>query len=497
MRQFYFLIISAFLLSGSVCNAFGQVADSTDVFDRMTDIEKQIRVRSAADEASPAVTVSRDTVIRLYPSARSLSTEKKNPLDSLYRRKPNGTLELPAPSYRIPMNLSFRDTMFINPLYLPLVFNGKMLPEKLSFYPPAEDYRYKGTLIAPQNTFAPMLEDMRFANDVRRQYYLRYPERVKMSAFNFGDMPAVDTEKDVVESFNPFKKLIEVEKTAPLDAPSVETVEIERKYWIRSGEHSLQFSQNYFSKNWYKGGTSNLNINNYHVFRVNYQKKKVKFDNTFEWRLSLFNAPEDTLREYRISDDLIRYYGSLGVDAFLKKWSYSTNLEVKSQLFNNYAVNSSSLLSAFLSPLYVNAGIGMRYQLDKKSEKVRHRRVRWTLDLAPISVNYKSITNKEVDVTRYGIPEGKWSKVELGSTVTSILKYDVTRYVTLDSRFKYFTSYKNILAEFENTLNMSLSNYFSTRIYLHMRFDDGVPKDPSFQYLQINEVLSFGLNYKW
>ncbi len=107
------------------------------------------------------------------------------------------------------------------------------------------------------------------------------------------------------------------------------------------------------------------------MLRANYNKEKVKFNNTLEWRLSVFNAPDDTLRRYRIGNDLIRYYGDFGVDAFMKGWSYSMNVEAKSQLFNSYPPNSDVLRSAFLAPLYVNAGVGLKFNLDKRSEKVR------------------------------------------------------------------------------------------------------------------------------
>jgi hypothetical protein len=59
--------------------------------------------------------------------------------------------------------------------------------------------------------------------------------------------------------------------------------------------------------------------------------------------------PDDTIRKYRIGDDLIRYYGDFGLDAFAKKWSYSTNLDVRSQLFNNFPTNSNTIRSAFLA----------------------------------------------------------------------------------------------------------------------------------------------------
>ena len=35
------------------------------------------------------------------------------------------------------------------------------------------------------------------------------------------------------------------------------------------------------------------------------------------------------------------------------------------------------------------------------------------------------------------------------------------------------------------------------QFFLNLRFDDSVPPDPKFKYLQITQLLSFGLNYKW
>ena len=260
----------------------------------------------------------------------------------------------------------------------------------------------------------------------------------------------------------------------------------------------MQFSQNYFSPNWHTRGASNLNINSYHVFRANYAKEKVKFNNMIEWRLSLFNAPEDTLRSYRIGNDLLRYYGDFGLDVDSKKrWSYSTNLEAKSQILARHVANKTELQSAFLAPLYVNAGIGMKYNLDKPSKSVRHRRFRLAVAISPFSVNYIYVGNSEVDVKRFGIPEGKKYIFDKGSSMTSNMTYDITKYVSWVSRINYFTNYSKVAAEFENTLNMSLSQAFSTKLYLHLRYDDGVPADPDYKYLQVNEVISFGLNFKW
>ena len=464
--------------AANISSVTHQEPDSVELFRHMTDISRQI-------------------AMRLNPAGDSLVY--RNPLDSLYFRKYNGTLQLPDSFYNVDAmrGLTFRDTLFYNPLFLPMVFNGKVLPRDLSFYTPEED-DCRGLLIPPDKTFAPALQHADFIQKVRRDYYRKYPDRIRYSVLNLNSLQRLASDDEIVrETFNPFRELLKAETTYSLEAPGIEGAHIDRKFWVYSGEHSFQFAQNYFSDNWHKGGNNNLNFNSYQALRANYRKEKVRFNNVLEWRLSVFNAPDDSLREYRIGNDLIRYYGDFGVDAFLQGWSYSMNMEAKSQFFNAYPTNSNDLLSAFLSPLYVNAGVGLKFNLDKPSKKVRYRRLKWDLSLSPASINYKFVGNDAVDVKRYGIPEGSRSVLDFGTTITSILRYDITRYITWDSRLTYFTSYSKVLSEFENSLNMALTNAFSTRIYLNVRFDDDVPPDPDLKFWQINQTLSFGLNYKW
>ncbi len=212
-----------------------------------------------------------------------------NHLDSLYSRKENGTLELPLRYYdnNAMDGLTFRDTLFYSPLFLPMIFTGEILPRELSFYPMDED-KDKGLLIPLEKTFAPKLRHYDFVQDVRMNYYKTYPDKVKYTVEIFDTLPRMSGADDVVkETFNPFRELIKTETTYSLDAPGVEVATINRRYWIRNGEHSFQFAQNYFSDNWHRGGTNNLNFNSYQKFTANYNKDKVRFNNTLEWRLSV------------------------------------------------------------------------------------------------------------------------------------------------------------------------------------------------------------------
>lgn len=422
----------------------------------------------------------------------------KTSLDSIYSRRDNGIIQLPQQIESVyTPSLNFKDTMLYNPLFLPIVFSGRIeSPDSASMYLDKKEIN-AGILISSDKTFQPLLEKQAFIDKVRRNYYLENPTLVRYSASSLNGARQTATDTEVREKFNPFKELLSSETSFSLEKPDVEGVKIERLYWKKSGDHSFQLSQNYFSPNWHRGGTSNLNINSYQVFRANYSKDKVRFNNMLEWRLSLYNAPDDSIRDYRIGDDLLRYYGDFGIDAFKKTWSYSTNLEAKTQIFTSHIPNTEELRSAFLAPLYVNAGIGMKYNLDKRSESVRHRRLRLSIDISPLSINYKYVGNSDVNEKRFGIPEGKKSIFDKGSTVTSSMIYDITKYITWNARMKYFTNYSKVETELENTLNMSLSRFFSTRLYLHLRYDDGVPKDEDYGFLQVSEVVSFGLNFKW
>ena len=421
-----------------------------------------------------------------------------NPLDQIFERdRITGVLQLPDTFDRDAMRgLTFNDTLFFNPLFLPVIFQGRILPRDLSFFP-IKDKNSRGVLIPESMTLAPQLATLDFVQNVRRQFYINNPHLITFTADELSELPVISSDEHV-RIFNPLLELVRTESTVELVALTVTGAEIRRRYWQRSGEHSLQFAQNYFSENWHRGGVSNLNINNQHTLRANFRRNNVRFYNTLEWRLTLNSTSTDTLRNFIISNDIVRYSGNFGLEAFRENWAYSTNVTATTPLFNTFPPNSNDIRAAFLSPLIVNAGVGLTYTLNRRIERVRHRRVRLNLELAPLAINYTYVNHPDVSVRRFGIDEGHRSNLEIGSTVNCSMIFDFNRFVTWTSRFHYFTSYSRIITEFDNTLNMALTNAFSTRIQLNMRFDDGVSnRDDRFGLLQVNQMISFGLNYRW
>lgn len=94
-------------------------------------------------------------------------------------------------------------------------------------------------------------------------------------------------------------------------------------FWAISGNGYAQFSQNYISDNWYKGGESTVSLLSGAVLQFNYDdKQKVQFENKIEWKLGFISAPSDTVHQYKTSEDLLRLSSKFGYKA-ITNWYYT------------------------------------------------------------------------------------------------------------------------------------------------------------------------------
>lgn len=282
-------------------------------------------------------------------------------------------------------------------------------------------------------------------------------------------------------------------------AEHINRQEIRIRHWVPAFESSVQLSQNYISNNWYKGGASNLNLYMRTYLGLQYSRNKITWLNELESKLSLYTAEgADKGGRYRISEDLLRLRSNFGLKAS-KRWDYTIDAEARTQLFSTYNANRTVTQSALLSPLTTNVGLGMQYKYSSRSKTIYARRMAYSMNIAPISYTMRVTGRKDIDLARHGLTEAKPYYHRIGSTLRATLQWDFNMDVSWTSRLYFNTSYQNVEAEWENTLVMRLGRYFSTRINVHLRFDDGVAarSDKGWRkHLQINELLSFGFNYK-
>lgn len=287
-------------------------------------------------------------------------------------------------------------------------------------------------------------------------------------------------------------------------------------HWTKKGDASLQFTQGFVSKNWYKGGESNfalLATANYHF---NYKREKFTWDNHLEGKLGFVTTPSDQYHEYMSNTDLLKFTSKVGYEAG-HNWFYTLQAIGQTQWCPGFKSNTQDEFSKFFSPAYLTVSLGMDWKKTKEN-------IDWTVFLGPVAYNLKYVNDPwrdfqgdqhrgRIDGTQFGLMRGEFNAYDLGASAKAGMDWKLCKYLRWTSQAQYFSPLYNVgkkdangkhhgytTIEWENTFDMPLNKYFSTKVYTHLRFDDSVGpqnKGKGWGYFQFTELLSFGLSYNW
>ena len=274
------------------------------------------------------------------------------------------------------------------------------------------------------------------------------------------------------------------------DKPEVTDADIVIKkpnFWTLKSNVSLQFTQYHVSENWYKGGEKNYTMLANAVFEANFNnKRKLQFDNKLEMKLGFQTSESDEEHKFKTTADQIRLTNQLGLKA-IKNWSYTLSLQSWTQFYQGYKKNDTKVYSDFMSPFESIVSLGMDYKLSKKKASL-------SATLSPIAINVKYCDRSAI-VGRFGIEQGKHHKSTFGSTVTVNGNVKFCDAISWSWRYYAFYDYKHLKMEWENTINLRVNKYLSTKLFLYPRFDNSVTKKEGHKsYVQFNEQLSISLN---
>ena len=150
--------------------------------------------------------------------------------------------------------------------------------------------------------------------------------------YNIADMP--EPPKTYVIKPDPKKNKLIIKEFDVKLPKKVKSNDIKTYNWIHQFDASLQFSQAYLSENWYQGGNNNLNMiaNAIYNLKLNQAKHPNKlFELTAQYKLGINSAPDDTLRDYSITEDLFQINAKFGLQA-TKKFYYSMTMQFRTQL---------------------------------------------------------------------------------------------------------------------------------------------------------------------
>lgn len=507
------------------------------LLNKITDIDERLKIFTQKD------TLRGYSAPRIVDINEYISIPKR--LD--YPRGKNGLIIVPSNYEPFYSFTNFRDTMIFNPVMLPVVFDGKVLPRNLDFRRsaiiPKQDSDVvlinEDSIVAPElykkhlaaqghyylidedDTFSSQLAQYSQVQKIRRDFYVSHPEFIHSNALTYDGTGPI-TQMEIVHK-NPFKELVTAGDAVVITTPDIEAFKIKQVHWKFTGEHNLSLSQRAYSYSWNPKTNDNFNVQSYHNFIAQYRKNKIRFDHLIEWRfnfqeVSLSKEEKEKNPDYNsflIGDDLLRTFNTLGLQSSLKNWAYTITLEVKSSVFYKRPQdNRYKKTQGPFSPLDLNFGIGgMEYSLKKESKKERGRGIDLKVNLAPLSFTLKHVGSRQVYANNdHGVryengpkkgEEGyrpRYTMTSFGSTVNANVQYNLNSYTFIRSRLKYDTSYDAVKVESETTVEFRLNRYFATSLYVYMKYDDSIgrgKRNEKWGYFSFNEVLSFGLSYAW
>lgn len=322
-----------------------------------------------------------------------------------------------------------------------------------------------------------------------QQFSASYPWVVKLNLESLPEPP-----KTYVATVDPSTatiKVTEVKVDLAEANKEVSSIHLRRKNWLHSFQGSLQFSQAYNSPNWYQGGNNNLNLIGNFIWNVKLNPAfhpNLLFENTVQYKLAVNSAPDDTLRNYSISEDRFQINTKFGLKAS-HNWYYSVNMQFKTQLLQNHPTNSKALTAAFLSPGELNLGLGMTYNYNSNDKKTS-----FNVSIDPLS--YNMICYRDTRVTAY---TDKKVLNQYGSNIEAKLSWKPVYNITYTSRLYTFTNYEYLQGDWEHTVSFDINRFLTTQIYVHLRYDSSTKKleDSKWHRWQLKEILSFGFAYKF
>ena len=331
--------------------------------------------------------------------------------------------------------------------------------------------------------------------------YLKKPSAVAYSDLNINQEQSVPVVKEDEPIVLPVEKVddilnneLEVKQAKDIDDNIVDIgLKVEKpNFWKFTGKASLQFTQNYFSDNWYKGGNNNQNLLASLILQANYDdQKRLSWENKLEMRLGFMTTPSDTCHKFLTSNDKLNLYSKLGLKA-KKAWFYTATAEANTQFMPGYRSNNRLKFSNFLAPFDVYFSIGMDFKPSLKNGNT------FSLALLPFSYKMRWLNDKDDNIHRVYNMVDEDITHDFGSKLEMNCKFQIAKDFFWKSRLYCYSAYDYVEAEWENSFTYAFSKYINAEVFTLWRFDDnrdGKYYDEHLGYFQFKEYFTLGLTY--
>ena len=268
---------------------------------------------------------------------------------------------------------------------------------------------------------------------------------------------------------------------------------VKPNYWRTSGGFGINYTQNFFSDNWHRGGENTKTMLVEVNFKLKYDdKKNLQFENLLEAKLGFYTAPSDTVHSIKTNQDLVRFTSKLNYKG-MKNFYYTVQAQVWTQFLPFYDANKPDYRSNFMAPFNANFSFGIDYKPALKKGTL-------SVYLAPLSAyNYRFVRYGKLAVAHYGIREGRHHYEDFGTKLEVNATFNILKNLSWKTRLYYYTTYSRVEHDWENTLSFSFNRYISANMFVHTRFDDKSLSQYSDKhgYWQYYQNMMLGLTYTW
>lgn len=471
---------------------------------------------SVDDDTTVPGSLSTDSA--LIEAIASLRSEvgTKITQDSFLVQKYNLIVSRLIETNRLPLSDSIPDVDDINPILFRLI-----APPTLYTSPMKRALTLAGDSTAtdeglPASIGLPGEKDLELMDELDHLLllsYLRNPEKVKQTEERLMENASVSGETMKQSADNAALNVPATDAAlAPVTAAANSDMVVKKpNFWKTGGSLSNQWAENYFSTNWYQGGTSNLTILSLLTLDANYNdKQKVTWNNRLEAKVgfymnNFYKSEEEGRTKIQSNTDLLRFTSTLKLKA-IRNWNYSAQLLAYTQMMNMYN-GDETLKSTFLSPSYGQFSLGMDWAKTFKKGSL-------AINIGAITYNFRYVMNDSVLQKSGYIPKEQRKKEaeptfhhfyrDYGTKVTVDFNYPITKNISYKTRFFYYTPFNAgnsghhyVQTEWENTFNFQVSKYLSATLFFHARFDDSRKPDEKLKYFMFKEYLTLGFNYSW
>jgi hypothetical protein len=269
------------------------------------------------------------------------------------------------------------------------------------------------------------------------------------------------------------------------------------KAWYIGGSGAISFNQAAFS-NWSAGGQNAIGLDAYIDFVANYHKGRHVWGNTLSLGYGFNLLGKGHEAKFTKSNDKLELTSAYGYAFSLdKKWLLTVLLNFRTQFSAGYNYpNDSTVISNFMSPGYLVAGLGITYAPAK-----------WFyLYLSPGSGRFTFVLDKKLsDSGSFGVERGKQIRGEFGPYLRADLNKDLSKTINLTTTLALFTDYLksfgNIDVNWNLLLTMKVNKWLAASITTQLIYDDDViiqpdPTEAGGPRTQFKELLGIGITYK-